>query len=44
MSMSERVRFAAAAAAIKATCVGGQKGIPTRAEVERFLQAHGRSS
>jgi sugar/nucleoside kinase (ribokinase family) len=44
MPMSERVRFAAAAAAIKATCVGGQKGIPTRGEVEQFLKAPGRSS
>ena len=44
MPMSERVRFAAATAAIKATCVGGQKGIPTRAEVERFLRVQGRSS
>jgi sulfofructose kinase len=39
MPMSGRVRFAAATAAIKATCVGGQKGIPTRAAVERFLRA-----
>lgn len=39
MPMSERVRFAAATAAIKAAFVGGQKGIPTRAEVERFLRA-----
>jgi len=33
----ERVRLAAAAAAIKATQVGGQKGIPTLAQVEAFL-------
>jgi sulfofructose kinase len=33
----ERVRFAAAVAALKATRVGGQKGIPTRREAERFL-------
>jgi sugar/nucleoside kinase (ribokinase family) len=44
LPMSQRVRFAAAAAAIKATSVGGQKGIPARAEVEQFLGAQGRSS
>jgi sulfofructose kinase len=33
----ERVRFAAAVAALKATRVGGQKGIPSLAEAERFL-------
>ena len=33
----ERVRFAAAVAALKATRVGGQKGIPSREEAERFL-------
>src|SRR5437868_4477552 len=33
----ERLRFAAAAAALKATRRGGQAGIPTRSEVERFL-------
>ena len=33
----ERVRFAAAAAALKATKAGGQAGAPTREQVERFL-------
>ena len=33
----ERLRFASATAAIKATQVGGQDGIPSRADVERFL-------
>ncbi|HSV93400.1 MAG TPA: PfkB family carbohydrate kinase [Desulfobacterales bacterium] len=37
MPMDRRVRFAAAAAAVKATQRGGQKGIPSRAEAERFL-------
>ena len=37
MPLAERVRFAAAVAALKATKVGGQKGIPTRGEAERFL-------
>jgi ribokinase len=32
-----RVRFAAAAAAMKATRRGGQQGIPSRAEADRFL-------
>jgi sulfofructose kinase len=35
--VEERLRFAAAVAALKATRVGGQKGIPTRGEVEKFL-------
>ena len=34
----ERLRFASATAAIKATRIGGQNGIPGRAEVERFLR------
>jgi sulfofructose kinase len=34
----ERIRFAAAAAAIKATRPGAQAGIPCRAEVESFLR------
>lgn len=34
----DRVRFASAAAAIKATQPGGQLGIPTREEIERFLR------
>jgi ribokinase len=32
----ERVRFAAAVAALKATHAGGQKGIPLRGEADRF--------
>ena len=35
--LAERVRFAAAAAALKATKPGGQVGAPTREEVERFM-------
>jgi sulfofructose kinase len=35
--LAERVDFASAAAAIKATSPGGQKGIPDRPAVERFL-------
>ena len=38
MSLEERVRFAAAAAALKATQRGGQAGIPNRAAVEAFLR------
>ena len=38
MSLPERVRFAAAAAALKATQKGGQAGAPTRKELERFLK------
>jgi sugar/nucleoside kinase (ribokinase family) len=37
MGVTERVRVASAAAAIKATRPGGQKGIPSRAEVDEFL-------
>jgi sugar/nucleoside kinase (ribokinase family) len=37
LGAEERVRLASAAAAIKATRPGGQKGIPTLAEVEAFL-------
>jgi sulfofructose kinase len=37
MPMERRVRFAAAVAAVKATRRGGQQGIPSRAEAERFL-------
>jgi sugar/nucleoside kinase (ribokinase family) len=32
------MRFAAAAAALKATKPGAQKGIPTLAEVRKFLR------
>jgi sulfofructose kinase len=37
MPMRERVRFAAAVAAVKAAQRGGQKGIPSRADAERFI-------
>jgi sugar/nucleoside kinase (ribokinase family) len=39
LDLAERVRLASAAAAIKATRAGGQKGIPTRAEVDAFLKS-----
>lgn len=35
--VADCVRFASAAAALKATKPGGQRGIPRRADVERFL-------
>jgi sulfofructose kinase len=35
--LQERIRFASAAAAIKATRPGGQADIPTRAAVENFI-------
>ncbi len=41
LDIRERVRFASAAAALKATQRGGQAGIPTRALVEAFLKEHG---
>jgi sugar/nucleoside kinase (ribokinase family) len=37
LGVEERVRVASAAAAIKATRPGGQKGIPSAAEVDEFL-------
>jgi sugar/nucleoside kinase (ribokinase family) len=37
LGLEERVRFASAAAAIKATRLGAQAGIPDRSEVEAFL-------
>jgi sugar/nucleoside kinase (ribokinase family) len=37
MSTTERIRFAAAVAALKATHTGGQKGIPLRAEADSFF-------
>jgi sugar/nucleoside kinase (ribokinase family) len=37
LGLSECVRFASAAAALKATRLGGQAGSPTRAAVEAFL-------
>ncbi|MHB8637401.1 MAG: PfkB family carbohydrate kinase [Fimbriimonadaceae bacterium] len=36
-ALPQRVRFAAAAAALKATKPGGQNGAPTRVQVEQFL-------
>jgi sugar/nucleoside kinase (ribokinase family) len=41
LDLAERVRFASASAALKATCRGGQAGSPTRAAVETFLKEHG---
>jgi sulfofructose kinase len=38
MSAAERIRFAAAVAAMKATRGGGQKGIPLRPGAEEFLR------
>ena len=38
-TLSERVRLASAAAALKATQPGGQRGIPTRSQVDEFLQS-----
>lgn len=38
MSLPERVQFASAAAALKATKPGGQLGIPTRPAVRDFIQ------
>jgi sugar/nucleoside kinase (ribokinase family) len=43
LELAERVRFAAAAAALKATRHGGQAGIPQREVVEAFLQERGDS-
>jgi ribokinase len=40
MPASERIRFAAAVAALKATRAGGQRGIPQRAEADRFSAEH----
>ncbi len=37
MPLADRVRFASAAAALKATRIGGQTGAPTRAELDAFL-------
>ncbi len=36
--VKERIRFAAASAALKATQPGGRRGIPNRKQVEAFLQ------
>ncbi len=38
LDLADRIRLASAAAALKATRRGGQTGIPTRAEVDRFLK------
>ncbi len=38
MDLEARIRFASAAAALKASRSNGQEGIPTRAEVENLLQ------
>ena len=38
MTLPDRVRFASAAAALKATQKGGQTGAPTRHELEMFLE------
>jgi sulfofructose kinase len=37
MPAAERIRFASAVAALKATQPGGQQGIPRRSEADRFL-------
>lgn len=42
LDLVERIRFSAAAAAIKATRRGAQAGIPTREETETFLATHRR--
>lgn len=38
LDLKARIRTASAAAALKATQPGGQKGIPTREELEKFLE------
>jgi sugar/nucleoside kinase (ribokinase family) len=40
LDLQERIRFAVAAAALKATQRGGQAGIPSRARVEGFLSGY----
>jgi sugar/nucleoside kinase (ribokinase family) len=40
MDLPDRVRFASAAAALKATGRGGQTAIPSRAAVDRFLKEY----
>ncbi|MBV9997914.1 MAG: hypothetical protein JO015_02265 [Verrucomicrobia bacterium] len=44
MPLAQRISFAAAAAALKATKPGGQRGIPTRGEVEGLLAASNTSA
>lgn len=39
LGVDDRVRFASAAAALKATQPGGQRGIPSRDQVELFLRS-----
>ena len=41
LNLNHRIRFASASAAIKATRRGGQEGIPSRGEVERFIEERG---
>jgi sulfofructose kinase len=41
MGLAERLRFASAAGALKATRPGGQAGVPRRDEVTEFLAARG---
>lgn len=38
LPLADRIRFASGAAALKSTRLGGQAGIPTRAELARFLK------
>lgn len=40
MALPELIRFASAAAALKATKPGGQVGIPTRQQLRQFVQEH----
>lgn len=40
-SLVERLRIAAAAAALKATRPGGQSGAPNRSQLDEFLRLHG---
>jgi sugar/nucleoside kinase (ribokinase family) len=44
MAAAERIRFAAAVAAQKATQPGGQKGIPQRPDADRFCAARSREA
>ena len=39
--LEHNLAFASAAAALKCRALGGRAGIPTRAEVEQFLEQHG---
>lgn len=43
LGLEDRLRYAAATAALKATRSGGQTGIPHRKEVETFLHEHSQS-